>query len=282
LIRDAAKSKQKLDIFEYERPIGIQLFGSDIESMREAAEIAAQANPDLIDINYGCPVKNVACKGAGAALLQDIPKMVKMTEAIVKCTNLPVTVKTRLGWDDNTKNIKEVAERLQDIGIQALTIHGRTRAQLYKGPADWTLIGEVKNNPRMHIPIFGNGDITTPEKAVEYRDKYGVDGIMVGRASIGYPWFFNEVKHFMKTGEHLASPGIRERVQATRDHLEMSVRWKGEGLGINDMKRHYTNYFKGIANFKEHRLRLVSTYDLQEILDILSMLEDNADAFHFA
>lgn len=274
LIRDAAKSKQKLDIFEYERPIGIQLFGSDIESMRVAAEIAAQANPDLIDINYGCPVKNVACKGAGAALLQDIPKMVKMTEAIVKCTNLPVTVKTRLGWDDNTKNIKEVAERLQDIGIQALTIHGRTRAQLYKGPADWTLIGEVKNNSRIQIPIFGNGDVDSPEKALEMKAQYGVDGVMIGRASIGYPWIFNEIKHFMRTGQHLEAPTIDDRVRVCKTHLNASIQWKGPVLGIIEMRRHYTNYFKGIPHFKDYRMKLVTLNSYDEILAVLDDIRE--------
>jgi tRNA-dihydrouridine synthase B len=273
LIRDAAKSTKKLDIFEYERPIGIQLFGSDIESMREAAEIAAQANPDLIDINYGCPVKNVACKGAGAALLQDIPKMVAMTKEIVDCTNLPVTVKTRLGWDDNTKNIGEVAERLQDIGIKALSIHGRTRAQLYKGPADWTLIGEVKNNPRIHIPIFGNGDVDTPEKALEMKNTFGVDGVMIGRASIGYPWIFNEIKHFMRSGEHLMPPTIADRVQVCRTHLDASIEWKGPVLGIIEMRRHYTNYFKGIPHFKEYRMQLVTLKTHEEVSSVLDEIE---------
>ena len=273
LIRDAAKSTKKLDIFEYERPIGIQLFGSDIESMREAAEIAAQANPDLIDINYGCPVKNVACKGAGAALLQDIPKMVAMTKEIVDCTNLPVTVKTRLGWDDNTKNIGEVAERLQDIGIKALSIHGRTRAQLYKGPADWTLIGEVKNNPRIHIPIFGNGDVDTPEKALEMKNTFGVDGVMIGRASIGYPWIFNEIKHFMRSGEHLMPPTIADRVQVCRTHLDASIEWKGPVLGIIEMRRNYTNYFKGIPHFKEYRMQLVTLKTHEEVSSVLDEIE---------
>jgi tRNA-dihydrouridine synthase B len=273
LIRDAVKSKKKLDIFEYERPIGIQLFGSDIKSMREAAEIASQAEPDLIDINYGCPVKNVACKGAGAALLQDIPKMVAMTAEIVKCTSLPVTVKTRLGWDDTTKNIEEVAERLQDIGIEALTIHGRTRAQLYKGPADWTLIGEVKNNPRIRIPIFGNGDVDSPEKAIEMQKTYGVDGVMIGRASIGYPWIFNEIKHFMRTGMHLESPTIADRVKVCRTHLDASIEWKGPILGIIEMRRHYTNYFKGIPHFKEYRMKLVTLPDYQAINDVLSEID---------
>ncbi len=274
LIRDAAKSKQKLDIFEYERPIGIQLFGSEIESMREAANIATQAQPDLIDINYGCPVKNVACKGAGAGLLQDIPKMVKMTEEIVKTTNLPVTVKTRLGWDDSTKNITEVAERLQDIGIKALTIHGRTRAQLYKGPADWTLIGEVKNNPRINIPIFGNGDIDSPEKALEMQRRYGVDGVMIGRASIGYPWIFNEIKHFLRTGRHLEPPTLADRVRVCRTHLDASIRWKGPVLGIIEMRRHYTNYFKGIPHFKEYRLKLVTLNNYSEIVEVLEEIKD--------
>ncbi|GAA4402038.1 tRNA dihydrouridine synthase DusB [Nibrella viscosa] len=270
LIRDAAKSVQKLDIFEYERPIGIQLFGSDIETMRSCTEIAGRVNPDLIDINYGCPVKNVACRGAGAALLQDIPKMVQMTEAVVKATHLPVTVKTRLGWDDNTKNIEDVAERLQDIGIQALTIHGRTRAQMYKGEADWTLIAKVRENPRIKIPIFGNGDIDSPEKALAYRNRYGVDGIMIGRASIGYPWIFNEIKHYLKTGEHLPAPTISDRVEVCRNHLDFSIRWKGEKVGIFEMRRHYANYFKGLENFKPYRAELVQadTYaDLNEILN---------------
>lgn len=258
LIRDAAKSVQKLDIFEYERPIGIQIFGSEIESMRKATEITAAAGPDIIDINYGCPVKKVACKGAGAGILQDIPKMVSMTREIVNSTHLPVTVKTRLGWDEDTKYIVEVAERLQDVGIQAISIHGRTRKQMYKGDADWTLISEVKNNPRMRITVFGNGDIDSPEKAVEYRDRYGVDGIMIGRASIGYPWVFNEIKHFMATGTHLAPPTISDRVDAAGKHLSMAVRWKGEHLGLVEMRRHYANYFKGLPHFKEYRMQLVT------------------------
>jgi nifR3 family TIM-barrel protein len=269
LIRDAAKSMQKLDIFEYERPIGIQLFGSDIQSMIRSAEISTQAGPDLIDINYGCPVKQVACKGAGAALLQDIPKMVRMTEAVVKATHLPVTVKTRLGWDDNTRNIEEVAERLQDIGIQALTIHGRTRVQMYKGEADWTLIGKVRNNPRIQIPIFGNGDIDSPAKALEYKNRYGVDGIMAGRATIGYPWFFREVKHFLQTGELLPPPTMDERVDVCLRHLDFSVRWKGQGLGIVEMRRHYANYFRNIPDFKPFRMKLVTSHDYAEILSTL-------------
>lgn len=274
LIRDAAKSVQKLDIFEYERPIGIQLFGSDIETMGECSRIASNAHPDLIDINYGCPVKQVACRGAGAALLQDIPKMVKMTEAVVKATHLPVTVKTRLGWDESTKNVQEVAERLQDIGIKALTIHGRTRVQMYKGEADWTLIGRLKENPRIQIPIFGNGDIDSPEKAVEYRNRFGIDGIMIGRASIGYPWIFNEIKHFMRTGEHLLPPTTAERVRVCRKHLDFSIRWKGERTGIVEMRRHYASYFKGLDNFKPFRMRLVETMSYQEINDILEEVSD--------
>jgi tRNA-dihydrouridine synthase B len=282
LIRDAAKSVQKLDIFEYERPIGIQIFGSEIESMKQAAEIIDKTNPDLLDINYGCPVKKVACKGAGAGILQDVPKMVRMTSEVIKSTSLPVTVKTRLGWDDDTKNIVEVAERLQDIGIEALSIHGRTRKQMYKGEADWSLIAEVKNNSRMRIPIFGNGDVDSPEKALEYKNRFGVDGIMIGRASIGYPWIFNEIKHFMKTGMHLDAPGIKERVEAAKDHLEMSVKWKGELVGINEMKRHYTNYFKGIAHFKDYRGKLVTSSDLGEILDMLNYISENSNEFEFA
>ncbi|CAN5398506.1 tRNA dihydrouridine synthase DusB [soil metagenome] len=274
LIRDAAKSVMKLDIFEYERPIGIQLFGSDINSMREAGIIADRAQPDLIDINYGCPVKAVACRGAGAALLQDIPKMVKMTEEIVKITKLPVTVKTRLGWDETTKNIVEVAERLQDIGIAALSIHGRTRAQLYKGPADWTLIGAVKNNPRMKIPIFGNGDIDSPERVAQMRDQYGVDGVMIGRASIGYPWIFNEIKHYLKTGEKLAAPDIQQRVETCKIHLDKSIQWKGNFTGIVEMRRHYSNYFKGLDHFKEYRMKLVTSHDYDEIVSTLEEIKN--------
>lgn len=276
LIRDAAKSRQKLDIFEYERPIGIQLFGGDIGNMVQSARIASEVSPDLIDINYGCPVKAVACKGAGAALLQDIPKMVRMTAEIVKCTSLPVTVKTRLGWDDNTRNVVEVAERLQDIGIQALTIHGRTRVQMYKGSADWTLIAKIKENPRMKIPIFGNGDIDSPEKALEYKNKYGVDGIMIGRAAIGYPWIFNEIKRFLQYGEKAPAPTMEERLNATKKHLEFSIRWKGDRLGIFEMRRHYANYFKGIPDFKPFRTRLVSVDTFAEVIAIL----DEAQAFY--
>ncbi len=281
LIRDAAKSVQKLDIYEYERPVGIQIFGSDLDAMIEATEITAKTNPDIIDINFGCPVKKVACKGAGAGILQDIPKMVRLTKAVVEATKLPVTVKTRLGWDDNSKFIVEVAEQLQDVGIKALSIHGRTRKQMYKGEADWSLIRAVKENPRMHIPIFGNGDIDTPEKAVEYRDKYGVDGIMIGRAAIGYPWVFNEVKHFMKTQTHLPKPTLQERVDVVRTHLNRSVEWKGEGLGIVEMRRHYGNYFKGIDHFKPFRTQLVTLTDHQELLAVLEKIEQEYAGYVF-
>lgn len=268
LIRDAVKSKKKLDIFEDERPVGIQIFGSDIDSMRKATELAAAVNPDIIDINYGCPVKKVACKGAGAGILQDIPKMVAMTSEIVKATDLPVTVKTRLGWDSQTMYIEDVAERLQDVGIKALSIHGRTRVQMYKGEADWTLIGKIKENPRVHIPIFGNGDINSPEKLVEYRDTYGVDGVMIGRASIGNPWFFNQVKHFMQTGTHLALPSIEERVDVAKEHLDRSIAWKGERQGIVEMRRHYANYFKGIPDFKPIRTQFVTTDELPKLYQL--------------
>lgn len=276
LIRDAAKSRAKLDIFEYERPIGIQIFGSEIESMSEATRIATLAQPDLIDINYGCPVKNVACRGAGASLLQDIDRMVLMTKAVVDATHLPVTVKTRLGWDDNTKNIREVAERLQDVGIQALTIHGRTRAQMYKGEADWTLIREIKRNPRIKIPIFGNGDVNSIQKAAEWRMEYEIDGIMIGRAAIGYPWIFREIKHFFKTGEYLPEPTLTERIDVCKTHLEKSIAWKGNKTGIFEMRRHYANYFKGIPDFKEYRMKLVS---LENIDDIYSVLEEINERF---
>lgn len=278
LIRDAAKSRMKLDIFEYERPIGIQIFGSDVETMGACARIIEQANPDLLDINYGCPVMKVACKGAGAGILKDIDKMVRMTEAVIKNTSLPVTVKTRLGWDDQSKNILEVAERLQDIGIQALTIHGRTRVQMYKGEADWSLIAKVKENPRITIPIFGNGDIDSPEKALEYKNRYGVDGIMIGRASIGYPWIFNEIKHYFKTGEKLSPPTIAERAAAARKHFEFSLKWKGEKLGVLEMRRHYSNYFKGIANFKDDRMQLVTFMEPEMILSKLDEIAEKVYA----
>ena len=272
LIRDAAKSVQKLDIYEYERPVGIQIFGNDIDSMVEATRITEETKPDIIDINFGCPVKKVACKGAGAGILQDIPKMVSMTKAIVETTNLPVTVKTRLGWDENSKYIEEVAERLQDIGIQGLSIHGRTRKQMYKGQADWTLIGNIKNNPRIHIPIFGNGDIDSPEKAVEYKNRYGVDGIMIGRASIGNPWFFKQVKHFVEQGEHLDPIDFEERVDTVKRHLKMSLEWKGPILGVVEMRRHYANYFKGIPSFKEYRMKLVTENDPEALFNVLDTI----------
>jgi len=282
LIRDAVKSTMKLDIFEYERPIGIQIFGSNIESMKRATEVTEQANPDIIDINYGCPVKKVACKGAGAGILQDIPKMVEMTKEIVNSTKLPVTVKTRLGWDDNTKYIVEVAERLQDTGIKAISIHGRTRKQMYKGEADWSLISEVANNPRMHIPVFGNGDIDSPEKALEYKTKYGVSGVMIGRASIGYPWIFNEIKHFVKTGEHLAPPTIIDRVEAAEAHLKHSLEWKGERLGVVEMRRHYANYFRGIPHFKEWRMKLVTEMEPEVLFSTLEEIKQKFRDFEFS
>jgi tRNA-dihydrouridine synthase B len=277
LIRNATKSMEKLDIYDYERPIGIQIFGDKIESMRIAAAIAEEANPEIIDINYGCPVKKVACKGAGAGILLDLPKMQAMSAEIVKAVSKPVTVKTRLGWDDSTIRIVEVAKRLQDVGIQALTIHGRTRQQMYKGEADWTKIAEVKNHPDIHIPIFGNGDIDSPEKALEYKIKYGVDGIMIGRASIGYPWIFNEIKHFLKTGEHLPPPDLEERVKVAKKHLDFSVQWKGDLKGIFEMRRHYTNYFKGIPNFKPYRTRLVESCSYEEIQSILAEIPEVFD-----
>jgi nifR3 family TIM-barrel protein len=269
LIRDAIKSRKKLEIFEYERPIGIQIFGGDEESMAMAAHIVDATEPDLLDINFGCPVKKVVCKGAGAGILKDLPQMVRITSAVVRSTNLPVTVKTRLGWDDETKNIEEVAERLFDVGIKALTIHGRTRSQLYKGEADWSLIAKVKNNPRIQIPIFGNGDIDSPEKALEYKNRFGVDGIMIGRAAIGYPWIFNEIKHFLNTGETLAPPTIEDRIRVCREHLEYSVRWKNDVVGVLEMRRHYAPYFKGIDHFKSFRNRLVTAATMEDVLGIL-------------
>ncbi len=273
LIRDAAKSVQKLDIYEKERPVGIQIFGSNIDSMLRSVEIVEATKPDIIDINFGCPVKKVVCKGAGAGILKDIPLMVSLTEAMVKHTSLPVTVKTRLGWDHDSIQIVEVAERLQDVGCAAISIHGRTRAQMYKGDADWRPIAEVKNNPRMHIPVFGNGDVNTPERAVEMRDQYGLDGAMIGRASIGNPWFFNQVKHYIKTGTHMSKPTIAERVEVARRHLEMSIAWKGETLGVLETRRHYTNYFKGIPHFKEYRTRMVTSNHSEEVFATLSEVE---------
>jgi len=274
LIRDAIKSRQKLDIFDYERPIGIQIFGGDEEAMALCTKIVDTVNPDLIDINFGCPVKKVVTKGAGAGVLKDLDLMVRLTEAVVKSTNLPVTVKTRLGWDDGSKNIHEVALRLQDVGIKALAIHGRTRSQMYKGEADWTLIGEIKNDPRIHIPIFGNGDINSPEKALEYKNKYGVDGIMIGRAAIGYPWIFREIKHFVETGERRADPTIDERVEVARKHLIKSMERKGPIAGINEMRRHYANYLRGLPNIKEYRNKLVRITEQKEIEAVLDEIKE--------
>ena len=268
LIRDAAKSKVKLDIYEKERPVGIQIFGANLDSMLRTVEIVEQSKPDFIDINFGCPVSKVVCKGAGAGILKDIPLMIKLTEAMVKHTSLPITVKTRLGWDEKTIEIVNVAERLQDAGIQALSIHGRTRNQMYKGLANWEPIAEVKNNPRMYIPIFGNGDVDSPERAKSMRDDYGLDGAMIGRAAIGYPWIFREIKHYFHTGEHLNLPTIEERVQVAKRHLQMAMDWKGERLGLLETRRHYTNYFKGISHFKEYRLRLVTADDYETVQKI--------------
>lgn len=273
LIRDAIKSRQKLDFTEFERPFGIQIFGGDEEAMALSAKIVDTVQPDLVDINFGCPVKKVVSKGAGAAVLKDVDAMVRLTTAVVKSTSLPVTVKTRLGWDDASKNIEEVAERLQDAGIKALTIHGRTRAQLYKGEADWTLIARVKNNPRIQIPIFGNGDIDSPHKALEYKNRYGVDGVMIGRAAIGYPWIFREIKHFLQTGNILPLPLVEERVEICRNHAHKSVQWKGEVLGILEMRRHYANYLKGLSHVKEYRTRLVTVKTLKEIDSILDEIK---------
>jgi nifR3 family TIM-barrel protein len=281
LIRDAIKSRKKLDIFDYERPIGIQIFGGDEESLALAAKIVEVTQPDLLDINFGCPVKKVALKGAGAGVLRDLDLMVRLTDAVVKSTSLPVTVKTRLGWDDSTKNIEEVAERLQDVGIQALAIHGRTRMQLYKGEADWTLIGKVKNNPRIKIPIFGNGDIDSPEKALAYKNRYGVDGIMIGRAAIGYPWIFREIKHFFETGQHLNPPSVEERVAVCRKHLRRSIEWKNPVVGINEMRRHYANYLKGLPNIKEFRNQLVTLKTEEEINAVLDQVAKTYAGYQF-
>lgn len=281
LIRDAIKSRQKLDIFEYERPVGIQIFGGDEDALSLSAKIVETVNPDLLDINFGCPVKKVALKGAGAGVLKDIDLMVRLTEATVKSTKLPVTVKTRLGWDDQNKNIEEVAERLQDVGIKALAIHGRTRAQMYKGEADWTLIAKVKNNPRIKIPIFGNGDIDSPQKAKLYKERYGVDGIMIGRAAIGYPWIFREIKHYLATGEILPAPTLAERVAVCKKHLRKSVEWKGPKVGIFEMRRHYTNYLKGLPGIKDYRARLVTLMEPEEIEGVLDEVTANYEGYEF-
>ncbi len=276
LIRDAAKSVMKLDIYEKERPVGIQIFGANLDSMLQSVEIVEKSNPDIIDINFGCPVKKVVCKGAGAGILKDIDKMVSLTKAMVEHTKLPVTVKTRLGWDQDSIKIVEVAERLQDVGCKAIAIHGRTRVQMYKGSANWAPIAEVKNNPRMHIPVFGNGDVNSPEDAKRMRDDYGLDGAMIGRASIGYPWFFKEVKHYFKTGTHLEPPTMEERVDAARRHLQMAIDWKGDKLGVFETRRHYTNYFKGIPNFKELRLKMVTS---DEAVDVFAAFDEALETF---
>jgi len=274
LIRDAIKSRMKLDIFDYERPVGIQIFGGDEEAMALSSKIVSTVNPDIIDINFGCPVKKVVCKGAGAGVLKDVDLMIRLTQAVIDSTHLPVTVKTRLGWDDNSINIDEVAERLQDIGVAALSIHARTRAQMYKGHSDWAHIARVKNNPRITMPIFGNGDIDSPEKALHYKNEYGIDGIMIGRAAIGYPWIFNEIKHFFKTGEHLAKPTVANRVEAVRNHLTWAMEWKGERLGIVETRPHYSNYFKGIHSFKEYRQKLVTLSTPEELFAVLNEIEE--------
>ena len=281
LIRDAAKSVIKLDIYEKERPVGIQIFGANLDSMLQAVDIVEKSNPDIIDINYGCPVKKVVSKGAGAGILKDLCLMESLTKAIVKRTNLPVTVKTRLGWDHDSIKIVEVAERLQDVGCKAIAIHGRTRSQMYKGDADWSYIEKVKNNPRMHIPVFANGDINTPERAIYVRDELGLDGAMIGRASIGNPWFFNEVKHYFETGLHKEPASIKERAEVAKRHLQMSVAWKGEKLGVYETRRHYSNYFKGIENFKPYRQKLVTTETSDEVYEILDSISEKFAQYSF-
>lgn len=274
LIRDAAKSVAKLRLFDYERPIGIQLYGNEIEPMVEAARVAEAAGPDLIDINFGCPVRKIAARGAGSGMMRDVPKMVEITRRIVEAVRLPVTVKTRLGWDEESKNIVEIAERLQDVGIAALTIHGRTRAQLYRGEADWTLIGEVKRNPRMHIPIIGNGDIDSPVKAAEAFERYGVDGIMIGRATFGRPWIFREIRHYLTSGELLKQPSVQERVELAKLHFAKSLEFKGEKVGVLEMRRHFSCYFKGLPDFKSTRLKLVTLTDPDEIRATLDYIAE--------
>ena len=282
LIRDAMKSRKKLDIFDYERPVGIQIFGGDEEAMALSAKIVETVNPDLVDINFGCPVKKVVCKGAGAGVLKDIDLMVRLTKAVVNSTHLPVTVKTRLGWDTETINIMEVAERLQEAGIKALTIHARTRSQMYKGEADWDYISKVKNNPNIEIPIFGNGDVDSPEKALEYRTKYDCDGIMIGRGAIGYPWIFEEIKHFFETGEKLPEPTISQRLEAVRQHAEWSAEWKGERLGLIEMRQHYSNYFRGIPHFKEWRMKFLEVFTLDEMDQVIAEADEFYRNFQFA
>ena len=282
LIRNAAKSVMKLDIYEKERPVGIQIFGANLDSMLQTIDIVEKSNPDIIDINFGCPVKKVVSKGAGAGILKDVCLMETLTAEMVKRTNIPITVKTRLGWDHDSIRIVEVAERLQDVGCKAIAIHGRTRAQMYKGNADWKPIAQVKNNPRMHIPVFGNGDVDTPEKAALMRDSYGLDGAMIGRASIGNPWFFKQVKHFFNTGEYLAPISLEDRVEAARRHLQMAIDWKGEKLGVFETRRHYTNYFKGIPHFKEYRTKMVTNDASQDVFDVFKEIEEKFNDFVFS
>lgn len=274
LIREAIKSTRKLDFDDTERPIGIQIFGSEVDAMREATLIAESVFPDLIDLNFGCPVRKVAGKGGGAGLLKDIPKMIEITEAVIKATKLPVTVKTRLGWDDESKHIVDIAERLQDIGIKGITIHGRTRAQMYKGEADWALIGAVKNNPRMHIPVIGNGDIDSPQKALEMKNRFGIDGIMIGRAVIGNPTIFRSVKHYLKTLQLLPEPTVKERVELCRTHLQHSMEWKGTHIGMVEMRKHYSGYFKGLKDFKPIKIKLLTTLDSNELFELLHQVEN--------
>ena len=281
LIRSAQKSVMKLDIYEKERPVGIQIFGANLESMLQTIDIVEKSNPDIIDINFGCPVKKVVSKGAGAGILKDIDLMVKLTSEMVKRTSIPITVKTRLGWDDSTIKIVEVAERLQDVGIKAIAIHGRTRAQMYKGNADWNLISEVKNNKRMHIPVFGNGDVNSPEKARIMRDDYGLDGAMIGRASIGNPWFFKQVKEYLNTGINVSPPSLEERIYTAKRHLEMAINWKGERLGLLETRRHYSNYFRGVSNFKPYRTRLVTGDTTKEVMNVFKELEEKQSTFEF-
>ena len=282
LIRNAAKSTMKLDIYEKERPVGIQIFGANQDSMLQSIDIVEKTKPDIIDINFGCPVKKVVCKGAGAGILKDIDKMEMLTREMAKRTNLPLTVKTRLGWDEKSIKIVEVAERIQDAGAQAITIHGRTRAQMYKGFADWRLISDVKNNPRMKIPVFGNGDVNSPQKAIEMRDKFGLDGAMIGRASIGNPWFFNQVKHFFKTGEHLPKPTINERINMAEAHLKMAIKWKGEKLGVLETRRHYSNYFKGIPDFKKYKTIMVTSDFSNDLFNLFAELKERFETHKLA
>ena len=280
LVREGAKSVAKLNISDGERPVGIQIYGPLIEPMVESARIAEAARPDVIDINFGCPVRKIAGRGAGSGMMRDVPLMVEMTRRIVEAVKVPVTVKTRLGWDEEHRNIEEIALRLQDAGIAALTIHGRTRAQMYTGEADWTLIGRVKNNPLMKIPVIGNGDIDSPQRAAEAFDRYGVDGVMIGRATYGRPWIFREIRHYLDTDELLPQPSVCERVEIAKRHLAKSVEVKGERVGVLEMRRHLSNYFKGLPDFKPTRLQLVTLTDVNEInatLDYIAQEWGGAD-----